>query len=596
MALCAWFPLIGTLDNQGTDNVSFTTTNASFQNDGKLGKCIKLGYSSNFTVPSLVKSKQISIAYWVKINTATSTQWLDPIHYYSNTPDGTGSGSVTRQEFYSNCTLTGFWFDNGSMSGVPITVGEWTHFAITVDYSSGIAKMYKNGTLVKTATTVNTSAFVTGNNFRIGENGLDLSENDVRIYNHILSPKEVELLARGLIVHYPLSDPYVEDTTNLCNVQYISAGTSGGWGGHSGVVSVIDSSDFNIPCTQCNKLVISYSGSGGGGFGRGVQNITVSPSTAYTCSFYFKTSENFTSRALGNLIYIREYNSSGTQIREAGIWSSINKEYVGDGWYRLWGTFTTQSSTVKIQPCVYVYPDSNQEYYFGCWQVEQKDHMTPYILGLRSERIIYDTSGYSHDGTNTSSLITNSNSSRYGICTYFENDTNVITAPITIGDGSAITLSCWVRSKNGTQGKGGYQMPLNINAAPYEFSIPSSGKFRQGFHINGTRYVNDYGSVNLLDTNWHMISATYDGTNIKRYVDGVLVNTTAVTGALTTGTLNLCIGKYYGSTVYGSIELYESDVRIYSTALSATQVAELYNTSASIANNGTLLAYEFIEN
>jgi hypothetical protein len=221
--------------------------------------------------------------------------------------------------------------------------------------------------------------------------------------------------------------------------------------------------------------------------------------------------------------------------------------------------------------------------------------MTPYVLGSRSERITYDTSGYSHDGANDSSLSTNSNSSKYEICTYFENDTNVITAPITIGDGSAITLSCWVRSKNGTQGKGNYQMPLNVSGGQYEFSIPNSGKFRQGFYINGSRYVNDYGSVNLLDTNWHMISATYDGTNIKRYVDGVLVNTTAVTGTLATGTLNLCIGKYYGSTVYGSVELYESDVRIYATALTQEQITELYNTSASISNNGTLMAYEFVE-
>ena len=119
-----------------------------------MGNCCKLGYSSNFTIPSLVNAKQISIAYWLKVNTATSSQWLDPIHYFTNSGS---SDLTTRQELYSNCTLTGFWFDNGSISGISTTVGEWMHFAITVDYTAGVAKVYKNGTLAGTSTAVNTS-------------------------------------------------------------------------------------------------------------------------------------------------------------------------------------------------------------------------------------------------------------------------------------------------------------------------------------------------------------------------------------------------------------------------------------------------------
>ena len=603
ISLQVWLPMNnGDATQQGISNSSIVSCTATSNTSGKIGKCLSFNGTDSYILGTHDCFTNASATEWsyaccIKVNNShNGCIW--------SCRNSTNNNGMTI--FY----YSGSWiFDDGSRwqftPKTTINSGTWYHVCFTRSASTGKRCYYLNGVLDSTTSTSTAPTNVCTTHFAIGNsqssaqgltgNPFNGYLNDVRVYDHCLSPKEVELLSRGLIVHYPFNDPYVENTSNLCNVQYISAGTSGGWGGHSGVVSVVDSSDFNIPCVQCNKLIISYSGSGGGGFGRGVQNITVSPSTVYTCSFYFKTSENFTSQNLGNLIYIREYNSSGTQIREAGIWSSGNKEYVGDGWYRLWGTFTTQSSTVKIQPCVYVYPNSNQEYYFGCWQVEQKDHMTPYILGSRSERITYDTSGYFHDGTNTSSLTTNSNSSRYGICTYFENDTNVITVPITIGDGSAITLSCWVRSKNGTQGKGNYQMPLNVSGGQYEFSIPNSGKFRQGFYINGSRYVNDYGSVNLLDKNWHMISATYDGTNIKRYVDGVLVNTTSVSGTLTTGNLTVCIGKYYGSTVYGSIELYESDVRIYATALTQEQITELYNTSASISNNGALMGYEFVE-
>jgi len=39
--------------------------------------------------------------------------------------------------------------------------------------------------------------------------------NDVRVYSHALSAKEVEEIAKGLVLHYQLNDPYIESTTNL---------------------------------------------------------------------------------------------------------------------------------------------------------------------------------------------------------------------------------------------------------------------------------------------------------------------------------------------------------------------------------------------
>ena len=93
-----------------------------------------------------------------------------------------------------------------------------------------------------------------------------------------------------------------------------------------------------------------------------------------------------------------------------------------------------------------------------------------------------------------------------------------------------------------------------------------------------------------------MITATFDGTVIKRYVDGQLVQSQNATGTLTGGALTVYIGGTYGSTTtYYTKELYESDARIYATALSQEDILDLYQNSAHLDNKGNLTAYEFIE-
>jgi len=94
-----------------------------------------------------------------------------------------------------------------------------------------------------------------------------------------------------------------------------------------------------------------------------------------------------------------------------------------------------------------------------------------------------------------------------------------------------------------------------------------------------------------------MIAATYDGATIRRYVDGIELTSyaTAVSGTLAGGAGNLLIGNYNGTT-YGNKQSYMSDVRVYATALSANDIKGLYNTGMSIADNGSVIGYEFTEN
>jgi len=234
-------------------------------------------------------------------------------------------------------------------------------------------------------------------------------------------------------------------------------------------------------------------------------------------------------------------------------------------------------------------------------KIEKGEKATPWCVGSGdssyvNSNIVYDCSGNGYNGTITGSLETSSSTPRYTSSLYFDNGlNNYITAPILLNK-DAITMSIWIKSKNGIAGTGNYHMPFEINGI-YEMSIGSDGKFRQGFYVDGSRKVNTTPGPNIIsDKKWHMISATFDGTIIKRYVDGVLVQTQEASGTLTGGSLVVYIGGTYGgTTTYATKELYESDARIYATALSEADILDLYQTSAKIDNTGKLHTYSIVE-
>jgi len=133
-------------------------------------------------------AKEVSYCYWVKVNTAWSTNWLDGIRWIET--DGSAT-STARQEFYTNCTLVGTWYKGGSIAGKAFTPGVWTHLAATFNYNTGEANFYIDGVLKGTTTNIDKTYHCRGD-FYIGDNGVDICQNDVRIYDHCLSAAEVK--------------------------------------------------------------------------------------------------------------------------------------------------------------------------------------------------------------------------------------------------------------------------------------------------------------------------------------------------------------------------------------------------------------------
>jgi len=107
--------------------------------------------------------------------------------------------------------------------------------------------------------------------------------------------------------------------------------------------------------------------------------ITVLPSTTYTIS---ATIKNINIPPSTNMFYIREYNSSGVQVREMGVYNHSQRTYLQSNWYKAFSTFTTTSTTTTLTVTGYEYT-AGVELYIEDIQLEQKSFHTSYVLDSR---------------------------------------------------------------------------------------------------------------------------------------------------------------------------------------------------------------------
>jgi hypothetical protein len=112
---------------------------------------------------------------------------------------------------------------------------------------------------------------------------------------------------------------------------------------------------------------------------------------------------------------------------------------------------------------------------------------------------------------------------------------------------------------------------------PYALSINSSNKAEFEFIASDTTY-NATGTTNINDNAWHHVVGTYDGNDIKVYVDGVLEETdSSPSGDLPINTGNVRIGTDYQGTPANFFSGQIDEARISSNVLSADWIATEYN-------------------
>ncbi len=135
----------------------------------------------------------------------------------------------------------------------------------------------------------------------------------------------------------------------------------------------------------------------------------------------------------------------------------------------------------------------------------------------------------------------------------------------------AITLSVWVKTDD--SGNGEFNPYITKGDQTYGIKHDDSDNI-QFVIYDEAFFTAIYPVDSSFNGVWHHLAGTYDGSQLKLYIDGVLRGSNIHTGSIATNTLHLDIGRNneYTNRFYdGTID----DARIYDKALSQAEIAFL---------------------
>lgn len=610
MSLQIWLPMTKDLKNQGIADIEVTNYGATLNDNGKIGKCYSFNTGSYLTIdPTPMKIfNEVSIAFWVKI-----ISWNTNYATIIDAKNGSGyswNNEIFAVQRYSNTSRLCFNIADGSSSlsgniGTnDLDLNTWYHVVCT--YETGYCKIYQNGELVSTKATNIVPNFATIANCFIGkatEGAYQFNGylNDMRVYDHALSPMEVKHLSQALVLHYPLDGN--NGTLASPNIMPNSATMAlGSANASTGTWRLAGSS--NMTKTRV-AITDSPIGSCYGFQNEGIQ--TVNDSSCYGIdSFPFETNAEYTISMWARIVSGTE-GYAGYNIYNAGYvtgsHSKVDKNYYvttlpSDGsWVRCWLNFTTNSTANRNIYIGITTGDTNVTTQMCGIKIEKGNKVSPWspcpsddiytALGY-DDGIEYDTSGYGNNGTKVGTLSYSTDSPRYLASAVFDGDTACIRTPYdAVAWQTNFTINLWFK-KNELNGNKGYET-LFGGPSGFEMDTRSGNSTTLSLYMTSTRGGNAYSPFNLGE--WYMVTMVNDGTNELYYVNGELSKTIEKKN-MPSG--NYFIGAWSSETQQNYKGLI-SDFRIYATALSAEEIQKLYTVSASIDSNGNAYSAAYVE-
>ena len=575
MSLQIWLPLNGNLNNQGLEfTAAIGCSKQEYTNNGKLCEKMFTG-SSDIVVNSTVlkNTKMWSYCYWGYVKSASVTANWTPI---SLIQDG---GSNLRTEVCPSSFNNGIYCysihnnDKNMITNNYITsptggyYDKWAHFCLTSDGKT-ITK-YING--VKTGTaSYNGSGRIDG--IFLFRNSHIVNKQDIRIYDNCLSAREVKELSKGLCLHYKLGgvDGYFTGR-NLIPRAYRLNDKWSAAGGYVATTTVVADSD-----ARCGYHIESKCTTAGAGphypvFGKTSDKI----GKTYTWSFEAKCSS---AKAAANI----GHECGGlTKIALTTEWKKYKCtwKYTDAQYYSF--TFYAGFSVGDIL-------------YIRDFKIEEGSKATPWTPAPEDNTALYntttefDTSGYSNNGKIVAGVGSDSTSPRYDTSYTFNGKDQYISFKNILSKATTeFSFSFWMKPKtSGTYTF--YTARTKLGEGLALFFINNFIRLDDNTQTNFDNY-----SLSGLLNQWIHVCITRDKSCKKLYINGNLVSTKKEVGDMGSIAVNATLGGAENSDngiavdnwINGSV----SDYRIYTTALSAADVKELYNTPISLTNTGVLM-------
>ena len=152
-----------------------------------------------------------------------------------------------------------------------------------------------------------------------------------------------------------------------------------------------------------------------------------------------------------------------------------------------------------------------------------------------------------------------------------QNDVSVANAAV-LSPTNTITVTAWINVLPSTNGAIVSKWATDDFDGSYALSL-SQGQLVFGLFLNGAS-VSVTGTTSVTDTNWHHAVAAYDGAQARIYLDGNVIGSAVVTGAIDIVSAPLLIGNdANGSGFPGRL----MDVRLYNRPLGADEITSLLN-------------------
>lgn len=612
MALQVWLPLTSDIGNYGLSDITFSNTSTSvikLNTAGKIGSCFE---RTNSSANALISNKTIdlgtnqSMFCWINFTTLQSSANLTGILGQHRHSTNTGMGITIRYASsttgYVSCnTGNGSSRTFNSYYGSTLLSAEnWYHIGYTYDGST--IRLYVNGNLDKEQAYTGMStpadylllfnwAFsdTTGTSFSNYCSPYKL--NDVRIYDHCLSPREVAEIAKGLVVHYPLSrscDNIISGTDNWSAWYKGSRWTASNevLSYSAGAVSWIDADSPCIPWADVNGKTITvscevrsddYNYTSGSGFSL----CLFRKSTQATQNFSNRRRECTPIHLTANQITTDwvQYSRTYVNFSDADFTNTYNGG--GGDWFGIY-LWNYSDKSLQVRKIKIEFGDKATP-----WMPNIAD--TAYSVMGYNNNIEYDVSGYGRNITVAGDLSYLPDTPRYNTSINIPNtSTSSAVSPFTTAVRlNEASISFWVKRTTTNTSSNMY-----IYRDLFQVYVYTDSRMR----ISWTHATSSSSSGNTwapgqtvtLNTWKHFVLTFKDGL-LKIYVDGAYISQSDRTD---TGQFILTQQTH---KIWDNFEGQLSDLRVYTTALTADQVMELYNTPVSLANNGTLFGHEFIE-